>query len=121
MKTVTDHIRASLESKIRPASRARPDLDSLRADQWSPAFERFMRNRLVFGAMRYETFDEKRAYNKYDTLGYVESKVRQYRETGNQECLVDAANLLMIEFECPTHPTPHFESADDGEHVEVRE
>lgn len=69
------------------------------------------------GAMRYETFEEKRRGHNYDILGYIDIKLSQYKVTGNQECLVDAANLLMIEFECPTHPNPHFSPEDDGIHV----
>ena len=114
---ITDHIRKSLESKIRPDPRPRPPLQELRADQWSPKFEQYMRNRLIVGACRYETFDEKRQHNTYDCIGYIRSKCDEYEATGNQECLVDLANLAMIEFECPTHPNPHFSPADDKSHV----
>ena len=69
------------------------------------------------GAMRYETFDEKRRNNNYDCLGYIESKVEEYRQTRNKECLVDLANVAMIEFECPTIPDTHFTSTDDTNHV----
>lgn len=117
-KTVIQHIREHLEKQIRPEPR--PSLQELREGQWSPEFERLMRNRLIIGALRYETFDEKRRNNKYDIIGSVFYRLNKYLETGNQEFLVDSANLLMIEFECPTHPTPHFESQDDGVHVTER-
>jgi len=79
-----------------------------------------MRNRLVMGAMRYETFKEKIASNKYDCIGYVRDKLDAYEDTGNLECLVDAANLLMIEFASPTHPYPHFTPLDDVSHVSTK-
>ena len=119
-RTVTEHIRAHLESQIRPDPRSRPDLDELREGQWSPEFEQLMRNRLIVGAMRYETFDEKRVDNKYLLMESAITRISRYQETGNQEYLVDAANMLMIEFECPTHANPHFHATDDAEHVEKR-
>lgn len=77
-----------------------------------------MRNRLIVGACRYETFDEKRRGHNYALLDSVRRRLDKYEETGNQEFLVDSANCLMIEFECPTHPNPHFKAIDDGEHVQ---
>lgn len=47
-------------------------------------------------------------------------KLSDYKDTGNLECLVDAANLLMIEFAAPTHPHPHFTPLDDIGHVKTR-
>lgn len=113
-----DAIRARVESQIRPPIRPRPPLDELREKQWSPEFERLMRNRLIVGACRYETFDEKRANNQYKIMESIKDRFAKYEATGNQEHLVDCANLLMIEFECPTHTNPHFEPSDDGTHVE---
>lgn len=68
------------------------------------------------GGIRYETFDEKRSGHTYNLIEYAMHKIQLYKETGNQECLVDAANILMIEFEAPTHPTPHFTPLDDQHH-----
>lgn len=112
-----DAIRKHLEKRIRPDPRDRPSLSELRSNQWSDEFEQYMRNRLIVGAIRYKTFDEKRIDNKYNTLDYVVNKTIEYRITRNKECLVDAANLLMIEFECPTIPNTHFTAEDDTSHV----
>jgi hypothetical protein len=129
MKPVYTHdaIRASLNKKIRPDPRKtlnddpskgdRPPLESLRQTEWIPEFEQYMRNRLVMGACRYETFEEKMRYNKYACIDYVRRKLKEYEDTGNLECLVDGANLLMIEFGAPHHPNPHFTPGDDTSHV----
>jgi hypothetical protein len=46
--------------------------------------------------------------------------LRKYKADGNQEHLVDAANLCMVEFIQPAcHPSPHFTPSDDGEHASV--
>jgi hypothetical protein len=116
--TVTELIRQSLESKIRPDPNPRPSLQELRATQWSSKFEQYMRNRLVIGGIRYETFDEKRRGHSYRLLDSVRKRLDRYEQTGNQEYLVDSANCLMIEFECPTVPGTHFHATDDELHVE---
>lgn len=95
----------------------KPPLESLRETEWVSQFEQYMRNRLIMGAIRYETFEAKRRKHNYNLLDYVRRKCDEYEATGNQECLVDAANVLMIEFDCPTHPSPHFTPGDDTSHV----
>lgn len=119
MKPIHTHdaIRNHLNKRIRPDSKRKPDIHSLKQTEWIPEFEQYMRNRLVMGALRYETFAEKLHGNKYDCLEYVRRKCKEYEQTGNLECLVDAANLLMIEFAAPHHPNPHFTPGDDTSHV----
>jgi hypothetical protein len=80
-----------------------------------------MRNRLIMGAIRYETFKEKKQGHSYDIVSSIEARVKLYRETGNLEHVVDVANLCMIEFESPSHSNPNWESVDDGTHVEKRD
>lgn len=53
----------------------------------------------------------------YDCVGSAMKRLQLYVETGNQEHLVDAANLCLVEFVAGDHPDKHFEAADDGEHV----
>ncbi len=115
MKTITEHIRERLEKSL---PRQRPDLDSLRSKQWSKTFETLMRNRLIVGALRYETFEEKRLHNGYDIAGSIRARIDAYAKDGNLEHMVDIANLCMIEFESPSHRNPTWEAIDDGIHVE---
>lgn len=124
MKPVFTHdaIRKHLQRQIRPdyTPNSKPGVEELRKTEWIPEFEQYMRNRLVMGAIRYETFKEKIADNKYDCIEYIRRKLKDYEDTGNLECLVDAANLLMIEYAAPNHPNPHFTPLDDVGHVKVR-
>lgn len=119
MKPIHTHdaIRKSLEKNIRPNSKPKPSLTSLRITEWVPQFEQYMRNRLIMGAIRYETFEEKLKGNKYNCLEYIRRKCNEYEATGNLECLVDLANVAMIEFAAPHHPNPHFTPGDDTSHV----
>jgi len=50
-----------------------------------------------------------------DPLAEVFARLRKYRETGNTEWLIDAANYCMIEFMHPSHDDAHFRSTDSGE------
>jgi len=94
----------------------RNDLPQLLESEWSPMFERLMRNRLVLGALRYGRLGAP-GKRRYDRVGSVERRLAAYRDTGNREHLVDSAALLMLEFEEGTHPRSHWAPADDAEHT----
>jgi hypothetical protein len=129
MRQITPHqaIRKHLARSIRPDPRStlnedpskgdRPSLDSLRNTEWIPQFEQYMRNRLIMGACRYETFQEKMKGNNYECLRYIRDKCDEYEKTHNLECLVDLANVAMIEFGAPHFPDAHFTPGDDTSHV----
>ena len=89
--------------------------------EWSPVFYQLMRNRLVMGSFRYETFEDRRKKPRnYDTAEECVKRIRRYQKDGNVEHLVDAANMCLIEFEFGNHPNKHFESVDDGVHAEAK-
>ncbi len=98
-----------------PPRPQRPSLDALRRSQWNAEFETLMRNRLVMGAFRYGTFAEQTCI-RHDNLASIDKHAREYQRTGNAEHLVDIANLALVEFVLPSHPSPRFESIDDGGH-----
>jgi hypothetical protein len=85
---------------------------------WSDRFVQLMRNRMMLGIYRYGSFRDPRQ-PAYDRIGSVLHRLAQYRETGNLEHLVDAANLCLIEFEVSRHPRRHFVAIDDGSHVAI--
>jgi len=116
MKTVTEHLREDLLQKagVVKVNATMPSLDELRQTEWSPLFETLMRNRLIMGAFRYERFGPGKS--NYPTATEAIRRILNYIETGNTESLVDAANMLLIEFEFGRHPNKHFAGIDDGEH-----
>ena len=93
-------------------------IDELKVSEWSPEFERLMRNRLLMGSIRYGKL---RAKGKpaYDRTGSIIKRLERYKETGNKEFLVDCANLCLVEFVECKHPKAHFSAVDGGEHVEI--
>ena len=98
-------------------------LAEIRVIQWCPEFETLMRNRLLFGFYRYGCLDAQRKNggNGYDNIGSAIERLKLYKETGNTEHLVDAANMCLVEFDVGSHPKKHFESADDDVHVRKAE
>lgn len=93
-----------------------PTLKEVYAVQWCKDFEQLMRNRLAFGYFRYMPLSEQ-PKGHYDNMKSAESRLQRWKETGNDELLVDIANLCMVEYMKGVHPKKHFRSEDDGEHV----
>ena len=79
-------------------------------------FELFRRNRLIQGWFRYH-HDFSKSSGEFDAITSAIERLKIYQKTGNQECLVDAANLCAIEFALPTQENVYFESGHDGEHA----
>ena len=50
-----------------------------------------------------------------DALASMADRIKRYRETGNTEWLIDAANFAMIEYMRPSHPEAHFRATDSDE------
>lgn len=92
-------------------------LEELKRTEWSPLFEKLMRNRLVMGAFRYGRLRDRRK-PKWDRVTYAIKKLEDYKKTRNSETLVDVANMMLLEFE---EGDNHFEALCDGFHVEQKE
>lgn len=115
-----DHLRERLHAQAGIFECAKPKITAeefrkLRNTQWSPHFETLMRNRLWMGLLRYGRLG---AANKpsYDMVQSIIRRAKEYVLTGNDELLVDIANLAMVEFVEGRHPLKHFEAKDGGDH-----
>lgn len=93
------------------------DYQELKTSQWSIEFEKLMRSRLIMGAYRYGKLHDSKN-SKLDRIGNMIHRLEQYQLTGNDELLVDVANLCLCEFEMGVHPNKHFNPIDDGVHCE---
>ena len=113
-----DFLRQRLLAKVSetPLKNATENLTDLKASEWSSEFETLMRNRLLMGRFRYGKMSDP-AKGSFDCISSIEDRIKLYRETHNQEHLVDIANLCLVEFVHPSFPDVFFEAADDGIHV----
>lgn len=120
MKSILEHIRENLcqRLKIDPLP-AKIYPHELVSTEWSQEFERLQRNRMFMGALRYGRLGAA-GKPQYDRCTDIKRRVSKYKDTGNLEYLVDAANLCQCEFVEGDHPNKHFSSADDGEHTKAR-
>lgn len=114
---VTDYLRDRLLSESNFGNPLKDSLEELRASEWSPEFERHMRDRLIVGAFRYGKLS---APNKprYNHVEDIKVRLAAYQEDGNTEHLVDIANIALLEFVEGIHPKKHFRVADDEIHAE---
>lgn len=90
--------------------------DSLYESEWSYRFEKYMRNRLVMGALRYGKIHAPNK-SKYCRIESMIKRLTEYQNTGNDELLIDVANLCLLEFEEGNHPLKHFNAKAESEHV----
>ena len=110
MPRITDLIRKSV---LKDVPERVPPLEVLRRTERSSAFETLRMNRKVLGAMRYGLFG---AAGKppYDRVECAIRRLRQYKQDGNAEHLMDAANLAELEF---VEGDGVVRATDDGHHT----
>lgn len=108
MKKVSEHIRQHLLDPKSP--------EVIEATQWSPEFERLMRNRLMMGFFRFGGLYVNRPKGITEFhIKYIQDKLDQYEKTKNIEMLVDIANLALVEFVTGDNPKRHFKAEDRKE------
>jgi hypothetical protein len=93
-----------------------PPLDRLKQSEWNSEFEQLMRNRLLMGSFRYGRL-KAQGKPQYDRMSSIIKRAQLYRQTGNQEYLADIANLCLLEYSEPNHPTAHFDPFAETEKV----
>lgn len=77
-----------------------------------------MYNRLVLGHMRYGPLDGQRQGKPiHDHAESIRARLDLWEQDGNDEHLVDIANLAFCEYIEGCHPKKHFSAADDSTHV----
>lgn len=81
-------------------------------DKWtSRKFHDMMDNRMLVSHYKYG--DSRLGYpDKSKAIDNIEVRLQRYRESGNAEWLVDAANFCMLEFMHPSIPNAFLEGTD---------
>ncbi|MFA5048738.1 MAG: hypothetical protein WC516_06960 [Patescibacteria group bacterium] len=91
------------------------DYSSMIKSEWSNEFEKFMRNRLLVGSLRYGKLNSEKPV--YARVRSIEKRLSAFKETKNKEILVDIANLCMLEFE---EGDGEFNALDGSEHTSIK-
>lgn len=82
--------------------------------EFSMEFAQGMANRMGMSFFKYGAVAD--AYPvKVDAIASLELRLQKYKDTGNTEYLMDAANFAMIEYMRPRHPNAFYKATDaDG-------
>jgi len=91
----------------------------LKEESWSPRFEDLMRNRLLIGCYRYGRFGPQQAA-AYDMVPSIIKRLKTFKDDGNLEHLVDAANLCMLLFVHGESVGMMVTAQDDTDHTELK-
>ena len=59
-------------------------------------------------------------FDEINALGNARIRLKLYRQTGNREWLMDAANCIMIEYMFPSHKKAHFRPTRSEESPGIR-
>jgi hypothetical protein len=98
----------------------RLDFNELYESEWSEAFERMMRWRLVHGSIRYGLLNAP-GKPQYDRIDAIIRRARTYAQTGNVDLLADIANFALHELEEGTHPNRHLDGSAHADTVAERD
>lgn len=105
------------EQPHRSAQQPKFNFAELRVSEWSPEFEKKMRNRLIFGAIRYGRMGHgsiPKGKPVYDRCASIRARLERFEQTGNAEWLIDIANMALLTYEERVHPRFHFEAVDEA-------
>lgn len=89
-------------------------LDNCPESEYSVPFLQGMINRMGVSYHKYGKVADN-ASNRTDSLKSMQLRLQKYKETGNTEFLIDAANFLMVEFMVPSVDNAYFKPTDSNE------
>ena len=82
--------------------------------EYSDRFDELRQNRVHMSFYKYGTAADNFGQKLVNAMESHELCIKKYKETGNTEYLVDAANYLMFEFMYPQHSGAFFKATDDS-------
>ena len=88
-------------------------------DDYSERFDELRRNRVQVSHYKYGRASKNFRAGNVDALATMDLCIQKYRDTGNTEYLVDAANYCMFEFMFPQVKGAHFRPTDSAESAGV--
>lgn len=91
------------------------NVNDLKKSEWDKEYEMLRLNRMVFGAFRYGKISTQ-DMDAYDYIAECRRRMRLYEDDLNLEHLIDAGNMLMLEFIKGKKQGLKVTTVDDGVH-----
>ena len=126
MITTHEYIRKHLLNQIglalRPVDRDDPELTL--ADIIKVYEEPLTKcaHRLLFGALRYGKYRDRRK-GEHDYTPALVDRIKRYEATGNRDLLLDCINIAILEYVFEGHPNSHYDPVDEHDfhdHMKVK-
>lgn len=105
-------------NKLKPLNSS-PNFEELNISQYPDEFKKihqYAHNRMIMGSFRYGVI-ERQDLNCYDTAKEAHKRLNKYEKDGNLEHLIDAYNMIRIEYLKAKRSGHKLISIDDGEHA----
>lgn len=84
-------------------------------EEYSERFDELRKNRVKTSFYKYGPVKVNFGKKLVESIPTAEICIEKYRQTGNTEYLLDAANYLMFEFMYPQREGAFFKATDSGE------
>lgn len=81
-------------------------------NDYNEEFDKLRKNRIEMAHYKYGPAKINFGDGLVNAMETMNNCVAKYKETGNTEYLLDAANYLMFEFTYSKHPNAHFKATD---------
>jgi hypothetical protein len=105
-----------------PPTNFAPALDELNKNQFPDEFaeiQKLAHNRMIMGYFRYGDI-HRQNLDGYDTVAEAHKRINKYSQDHNLEHLVDALNMIQIEYFKAKKAGKRLHPIDDGEHAEYK-
>ena len=83
--------------------------------EYSEEFDKLRKNRVEMSFYKYGPARKNFATGNVQAIPTMDLCIKKYKDTGNREYLLDAANYLMFEYMFPQHPKAHFRATSSEE------
>ena len=83
--------------------------------EYSKEFDKLRKNRVEMSFYKYGPARKNFATGNVQAIPTMDLCIKKYKDTGNREYLLDAANYLMFEYMFPQHPKAHFRATSSEE------
>jgi len=93
-------------------------IEDILKTEYSFKFDDLRKNRMITSYYKYGPIKNNYGEKLINAIDNLEIRLKKYKDTGNTEYLLDAANFAMIEFMYPQHKNHFFKATDSEDKLE---